>query len=170
MPAQRKLPLTGFLAGESPNQTWGAMLTDLNGHKAVGLLLPTKSCPPMSPFELIGRTEHIPKGAPHPPSRQPSSTERQCACRRVRGPGGRPQARPNKQRGCREVRDAASTSWLAIAYAGCQPPCHPPHGTKEHPPCAQSTPQRPLAGLSVEQENRRSFFLAHTSICTFVIA
>ena len=30
-----KWPLTGFLAGESPNQTWGAMLTDLNGHKAV---------------------------------------------------------------------------------------------------------------------------------------
>ena len=36
------------------------------------------------------------------------------------------------------MRDAASTSWLAIAYAGCQPPCHPPHGTKEHPPCAQT--------------------------------
>ena len=30
-----KWPLTGFLAGESPNQTWGAMLTDLNGLKAV---------------------------------------------------------------------------------------------------------------------------------------
>ena len=36
------------------------------------------------------------------------------------------------------MRDAASTSWLAIAYAGCQPPYHPPHGTKEHPPCAQT--------------------------------
>ena len=36
-----KWPLTGFLAGESPNQTWGAMLTDLNGHKAVGIILPT---------------------------------------------------------------------------------------------------------------------------------
>ena len=35
-----KWPLTGFLAGESPNQTWGAMLTDLNGLKAVGLFLP----------------------------------------------------------------------------------------------------------------------------------
>ena len=36
-----KWPLTGFLAGESPNQTWGAMLTDLNGLKAVRLILPT---------------------------------------------------------------------------------------------------------------------------------
>ena len=33
---------------------------------------------------------------------------------------------------------AAPTSWLAIAYAGCQLPYHPPHGTKEHPPCAQT--------------------------------
>ena len=36
-----KWPLTGFLAGESPNQTWGAMLTDLNGLKAVGIFWPT---------------------------------------------------------------------------------------------------------------------------------
>ena len=36
-----KWPLTGFLAGESPNQTWGAMLTDLNGLKAVGLFWST---------------------------------------------------------------------------------------------------------------------------------
>ena len=40
--------------------------------------------------------------------------------------------------GCREVRDAASTSWLAIARSGCQPPCYPQHGTKEHLPCAQT--------------------------------
>ena len=94
----------------------------------------------MGPFELIGRTEHVPQGAPHPPSRQPSSAERQSASRRVRGPGRRPPARPNKQisSGCREVRDAASASRLAIAYSGCQPPCYPRHGTKEHPPCAQT--------------------------------
>ena len=36
-----KWPLTGFLAGESPNQTWGAMLTDFNGQKAVGISLAT---------------------------------------------------------------------------------------------------------------------------------
>ena len=40
--------------------------------------------------------------------------------------------------GCREVRDAASTFRLAIAYSGCQPQCYPRHGTKEHPPCAQT--------------------------------
>ena len=36
-----KWPLTGFLAGESPNQIWGAMLTDFSGHKAVGIFLPS---------------------------------------------------------------------------------------------------------------------------------
>ena len=91
----------------------------------------------MGPFELIGRTEHVPQGAPHPPSRQPSSAERQSASRRVRGPGRRPQLGQISS-GCREVRDAASASRLAIAYSGCQPPCYPRHGTKEHPPCAQT--------------------------------
>ena len=69
------------------------------------------------------------------------------------------------------MRDAASTSWLAIAYAGCQPPCHPPHGTKEHPPCAQTPHGVPWLVFLSSKKNRRSFFLAHTSIaCTFVIA
>ena len=30
-----KWPLTGFLAGVSPDQTWGTTPTDINGHKAV---------------------------------------------------------------------------------------------------------------------------------------
>ena len=71
--------------------------------------------------------------------------------------------------GCREVRDVASTSWLAIAYAGCQPPCHPPHGTKEHPPCAQTPHGVPwLVFLSSKKTGAPSSL--HTSICTFVIA
>ena len=125
----------------------------------------------MGPFELIGRTEHAPQGAPHPPSRQPSSAERQSASRRVRGPGRRPPARPNKRisSGCREVRDAASASRLAIAYSGCQPPCYPRHGTKEHPPCAQTPHGVPwLVFLSSKKTGAPSSL--HTSICTFVIA
>ena len=67
------------------------------------------------------------------------------------------------------MRDAASTSWLAIAYAGCQPPCHPPHGTKEHPPCAQTPHGVPwLVFLSSKKTGAPSSL--HTSTCTFVIA
>ena len=59
------------------------------------------------------------------------------------------------------MRDAASTSWLAIAYAGCQLPYHPPHGTKEHPPCAQTTHGVPwLVFLSSKKTG--ALFLAHT--------
>ena len=128
--------------------------------------------PAMSPFKLIGRMVlGCLQAAPHPPSRQPSRTERQCACRRVRGPGRRPQLGQISS-SCREVRDAASTFWLAIAYAGCQPPCHPPHGTKEHPPCAQTPHGVPwLVFLSSKKTGApSSLHTRDTSICTFVIA
>ena len=41
--------------------------------------------------------------------------------------------------GCREVRNAAQSSRIAIAYSGCQSPCYPRHGTQGQPPCAPTT-------------------------------
>ena len=59
---------------------------------------------------------------------------------------------------------------LLPGYSLCRLPAAV-SSTKWHqgtPSMRANTPRRPLAGLSVEQENRRPFFLAHTSICTFL--
>ena len=69
------------------------------------------------------------------------------------------------------MRDAASTS--LAGYSLCRLPAAVSSTTWHQgtPSMRANNPRRPLAGLSVEQENRRPFFLAHTGIaCTFVIA
>ena len=83
------------------------------------------------------RTEHTPQGQPTPHRASQVAPKGKAPLAGCVDPAGVPQLRQISS-GCREVRDAASASRLAIAYSGCQPPCFSRHGTKEHPPCAQT--------------------------------